>query len=505
MPGPQIPGFNYIPGVGVVAPLFAFEINSGGLYMPVNRFVILGHGDGTGSLADNTPNVCTSLAQADALVGPNSMLREMVRVALLNAPALPLWIASVPASGTAAVWTDTITSFTGTGIAAIEIEGERIQVNVGSADTPTTIATALAAAVNGYWNQLTGKKLGVTATSSAGVVTYTARKAGAIYNSVDFYVPNLQGNVLAQSGVLTHAVGTAGVGSPSLSSALAALGDSPADFIVAPWADSTNIANYAATTNDTSGRWSWARQSYGHVWSILNASISAQTTLGLSLNDRHLSILGVQNLPTPDWTVCAAWAARAAPWLLDISTGGVSRAQSGLALQGVRAPRAQANWPGYTQRNVMVQSGISIWKVDGAGNVVIDKTVTTQQTGPQGQPDVTFRDIQKVYQAAGATAFIRAALANEQSNKGIADTNPGQLASVATTRDIVGTISHAVVNLNKQGVLDNSAIIVKNLVVARDSINPDRVNVYLPALTVNPLDVIAANATFFSLASQLPN
>ncbi|WP_348240357.1 hypothetical protein, partial [Salmonella enterica] len=60
-------GFNFIPGSGLVAPLFAFEVNSAGWYDSVSRLVLFGHKTSGGSLADNTPSVFTSLSEADAL------------------------------------------------------------------------------------------------------------------------------------------------------------------------------------------------------------------------------------------------------------------------------------------------------------------------------------------------------------------------------------------------------------------------------------------------------
>ena len=201
----------------------------------------------------------------------------------------------------------------------------------------------------------------------------------------------------------------------------------------------------------------------------------------------------------------AATAASVAPWLLDVNTGGVSRSQAGIVVQEVRAPRSQANWPGWTQRNTMVQSGVSTWKANAAGQFCIGKIVTTSQYGPQGQPDATFRDVQKLYQASGGISFIRAALANEQSNKGIADVNPGALLAITTTKLIAATVANAYTKLNQQGVFDDPAIFIANLVCARDAVNPDRVNLYTPIITIDPLDVIAANATFYASASQLPS
>jgi phage tail sheath gpL-like len=101
-------GFNNIPGSGLVAPLFAFEVNSGGQFESVSRLVLMGHKVTAGQLADNTMAVCGSLADADFLVGPGSMLREMFRVARAQAPVQEIWLMPVAATGTAATWTLTV-------------------------------------------------------------------------------------------------------------------------------------------------------------------------------------------------------------------------------------------------------------------------------------------------------------------------------------------------------------------------------------------------------------
>ena len=83
--------FNQIPGSGLVAPMFAFEVNSAGGYGSPARLLLIGHKVAAGSLAVNTPTVIGSQSDADSLCGGGSMLREMYRIARQNAPVQEIW------------------------------------------------------------------------------------------------------------------------------------------------------------------------------------------------------------------------------------------------------------------------------------------------------------------------------------------------------------------------------------------------------------------------------
>lgn len=496
--------FNNIPGAGLSAPIFSFEVNSGGQYQQVDRFIIVGKKTAAGTMALNSPVPVFDQNTVDAFAGPGSQLREMFRICAQNAPAAPFWIMAIDDSSlVAATWTNTIGTLPGVGVGTFEIMGEQIQIPVGAADTPTTIAAAIAAAVNAYYNPLTGAMLPVTATSAAAVLTYTARNKGLEFNEVDFYVNSkLPNNIFAASGVWTLAAGTAGSGSPSVAAALAVLGDDPADYIVSPWSDATSLGVYNTLDSDVSGRWAWLRQSYGHVWSASVGSFSALTTLGLTLNDRHTTVMGciapgANGTPHPTWLWVSAIAARLQSWLSDCVTGNVSRNHSGLVLQGIRAPRDRSVWPNYNGRNVLINSGISTFKVGADGSVQIDKIVTTYRTGTSGNPDTVFRDIQAMYQVAGGLKYMRAVLAQEHGTKAIADSNPGSLGAISTPADIQATFIHAYSQLCTNGVFEHADTFAQLLTVQRNSQNPARVDAFVPLDRVNPLDILAANATVY--------
>jgi len=490
--------FNQIPG-NIVAPIIAFEVNSGGQFENRSRLLLIGHANAGAVIAANTPTPCPSIAEARRLAGAGSMLDDMVRLARANAPAQEIWIMAVTETGTKGSRTVTINSAPSAGAAAVQIAGEVVQFTVATGDDEADAATALAAAVNAYFNALNGASLPYTAAAALGVVTLTPRHAGIAMNGLDINVPVLDGsNVL--SGKVTIDAPTAGSGSPDLSSALAALGDDEFDWIVSPFSDATNIGRYETLLSDTSGRWAWNRQIYGHVFYPMADSIANLTTHGLSKDNRHLTVLPViasSNAPQPLWQWAAAIVARIVPWLSDGATGNVSRNQTGLVVEGLLPPRDRAGWLDYATRDAFLGSGLSTWKVNTGGDVVIDKIITTARTF-NDVPDTTFCDIQKIGQLVYALRKFRADLTVEHGQKALADDNPGNLGTISTPADIKATFMHSYQRMVLTGVLENAVQAAELITVNRNADNPNRVDIYAPIDVVNPLDVIAANAVIYS-------
>ncbi len=602
-------GFVNIPGSGLTAPIFSFEVNSGGQYQQIDRLIYVGHKTAAGSLPLNTLVPVADQQTVDTLAGPGSMLREMFRVGIDNAPAAPFYLMAVADLGTTALWNIAVGALPSIGVGTLVIEGEYLPVTVGPTDTPASIASALAAAINGYYNVLTDAMLPVTAQATGAAVTVTARHAGAIMNEVDFFVPPLVGqNLFAAAGVLTVTRPTDGAGTPIVGPALAALMDDPADYVVSPWTDALSMSSYDSFSNDTSGRWAWNRQSYGHVWTCRSDTFAGHIAFAQGFNSRHISVIGrihspfaafalalptnpvagqtitvagtvvifgaaagqvavgatvaatlvnllaflqsstdagigkfgytvgtnaagqsVLNLtaitsgtlgnwllpattvtgaavtqttvsngsPHASWLWAAGITARLQPWLSDCTLGGVSRAHRGLVVQDVLPPRDRAVWPQYNARNALNNNGTSTFEVGRDGSLQISKIVTLYRTGRAGQPDIVFRDVQALYQTAGSLKYLAACLAEEQSNKGIADENPGGLDALTTPSDVKSTFVHGVQTLQTRGVLKQADVTTKQLVVAVDGQNPDRINVALPLSRVNPFDILAANATVY--------
>ena len=494
--------FQNIPGAGLVAPLLTFELTSGGSFQSESRLLLVGHKNTGAVIADNTPQAIGSHNDAVALAGAGSMLAEMARVAFMNAPVQETWIIAPPAVGTAGVWTILVNSVpAGGGVGTIEIAGEPVQVQEAAGDSTATVAAALRDAINAYFNDLTEASLPVTATAAASTVTVTARHLGAIFADLDFFVPTLTSVNAFAGAALTITNTVVPTGDPDLSGALAALGEEPFDFIVSPFGDATNRGRYNTALNDVSGRWAFNRQLYGHVFTQSTGSLAALTTLGLGVNDQHLTILpriASAGNPAPAWILAAAAAARIVPWLSDAATGNVSRNQTGLVVQGVKPQRNRTTLPTYTGRNTLLRSGISTLNVTSDGQVSIDKIITTYQKDQNGQPDETFRDIQGMAQAMIVLRYFRAMLAFEHGQKALADENPGNLGAISTPKSIKATMVHSAYELERRGILENAKGFAERVEVVRNPDNANRVDIFAPFDRVNPLDIMAGNAKMYS-------
>jgi phage tail sheath gpL-like len=490
--------FNFIPGSGLIAPGTFFEVNSGGQYEGQSYGLILGHKSSAGSLADNVVTLCTTIEDAAALAGPGSQLYEMFRVARRAAPVQRLYIAAIPVTGTAPSWTLTLTALAAAGgDGTVEIAGRQIKVNAGASEAVNASAANLAAAINAFVDPLTKAYLPVTATVATNVVTLTGRHAGTTMNELEIAVDSgIAGNIYAGKVAIANPVPA--TGTASVSTVLAALGDDPLDWIVSAFSDTANFTAASAALSDLSGRWAWNVQMYGHYFSVNTGNTGANTTFGLAQNDRHLSTVARVASPTPSWEWIAQYVARVLPWLTDDTNGNASRNQSDLVLEDIRPPRDRTVWPIYAVRNTLNGSGMSTWKVNAAGQVVIDKLITMQRLNASGAPDTTFRDIQAIAQVMLGIRYMRAGLSYRNANKAIADANPSNLPAITTPPDIRSDLISLYGDLVDRGLFENKAEFAKRAKVERDRSNPARVNINMDLDRVNPLDILAANATIYA-------
>jgi len=491
-------GFNTIPG-NLVAPIITFEVNSGGKFSNESRGLIITHKATGATMADNVATFPASRKEARQLAGKNSILSDMYR-RMSRAGAQNLWIMAAAASGTAQVRTitiDTVPAAGGVGI--MGVAGERLQITLGAGDTVTDAATALAAAINAYYDPLTEAELPYTATSALGVVTMTAAHEGAIFEGVDVWVDDTVAN--AFDGNVTLAVTTPGAGDPDLSAALAAIDEQNWDWIYIPFSDDANFTRYETLLSDVSGRWAWNQQLYGHVFTAKRASTAALTTYGDAKDTRHVSTLwsfADSGDSTPIWGVLAEQMGRLHNWLSDGANGGVTRGHEGLVAEGQNAPRDVSTWPQYETRNTFVQLGMSTWRVNGVGKVELDKVITHHQT-ESGAPDTVFRDIQSIAQLTYGLRKMRADLAFNHSNQiSASDDTLNENLPVSTVQDVEGTLTHSYNELVGQGVFRGARAFGEAVTVTRDADNPNRYNIFAPILRGVPLDVLAANATIYT-------
>ena len=497
------PLFNFIPGSGLVGPGTFAEVNSGGQFTSNSRILVIGQKSAAGALADNTPMICPTVQEAARLAGPGSQLYEMTRMVRRHAPVQEIHIAAMPVSGGAAmVRTITLANIPASGGAwRLDIAGRSLTGVAAAGDTPTAVATALAAAINTYVDGATLAYLPVTATSALAVVTVTARATGAYANEIEIYAnPALSGNIFATPGVVTVATTTPGAGTPVLSTLLGALGDDPFDWIVSPLSDATSMTSAETFLSDATGRWSYSQQLYGHYFTIATNNIGGHVAYGLARNSQHSSTIAWWTSPTPSYEALGYLVGIQLPWLSDDTNGNAARNQSDRPSSAeILPPRDRSTWPNYATRNALLNNGMSTFKVNSVGQVMPDKLITHYRLNGSGQPDEVFRNIQAIAVTMHGLRYLRAGLSYRHANRALALANPGNLASISTPADITADLVEFYGDLVSRGLFQDALAFARGLVVEIDKTNPSRVNISLSPMTkVNPLDILAAQATIYS-------
>ncbi len=366
----------------------------------------------------------------------------------------------------------------------VYIAGVQVPVTVNSGDSATTIGAAVAAAVNANTD------LPVTASAATGTVTLTAVNKGTGGNDIDIEV-NLGGRAngeITPAGVgVTITAMASGATNPSLTTPLANLGDSAFDAIALGNNDATSIGALTGFLNDNAGRWSYAAQIFGHWFAAFRGTYSATVTEAATLNDQHGSMIPAN--ASPSWT--PEWAAAYAAFALVSARADPGQGIRAVPLQGI-IPPARQNRFSWSQRNALLAIGMSTFKVV-SGQVVLEKAVTTYQKNGQGQPDNSYRDLETMFLLMAIIRAMASLFSGRYARAKLAAAGtrvvPG--SGVVTPAAIQADYVAEFQTFQSNGWVQNAAAFAAALVVAKDTANPNRINVLWPGSLINRLDVLA--------------
>jgi phage tail sheath gpL-like len=424
------------------------------------RALLIGQILAGGTAVPNTPVQGYSQAQVNGLCGTNSMLALMYATYRLMDPFGEVWLGPVSdaSGGTSATGSVVFTGpATAAGTLALYVMGVSVPVVVSAGDTATVIAGNVAAAITASVG------IACTAAAATGTLTLTALHKGLALNDLDVRL-NYIG---VQNGEVTPAgVGVAitplsgGATNPTLTTLLANIGTQLFDFIALPYTDPTSLNALQTFLSDASGRWSAEEMQYGHVFAAYNGTYSARTTFGITRNDQHASILGYYGSPTPAWLEAADWCAAHVIRIRVNPAQGLSTQALGL----LAPPLALRDTPG--ERNTLLFDGISTFTVDAAGICRIDRTITTYQQNPSGQPDNSYLETNLLFQAMYAARYIAAQLTSQFISAGkilVSNGTPIGPGSPATTPNaILGAVFGIYAYLSSIFIVQNPQTFARN-------------------------------------------
>lgn len=488
--------FHQIPS-NLRLPLFYAEVDPShaNTATATGRALLIGQKTAAGSAPANVLVDPLSVADAKNLFGQGSILAQMYFTYRKNdsfGDVLAMPVADA-GGGVAAIGNISFTGpATAPGTLSLYLGGFLAPVVVTSGMTASQLATALVAAVTAL------PDLAVTAAIDGAhtyQVDFTAKNAGLEGNDIDIQL-NFKGSQAGEAtpaGIVpTITAMSTGATNPTLTTALANLGDEPFDFIAMPYTDATSIAALTAFLNDSQGRWSWQMQIYGHVFMAFRGTFSGQTTLGTGLNDQHSTVLGFNGSPTPNWKWAAALCAQAA-----ISArADAAQPVRDVVLQDVLAPPVASRFsPG--QRNTLLFDGISTFTVQ-AGAVVLEKVITTYQKNAFASPDNSYLDVETLFNLAFVLRTLQGVVTSKYGRSKLADDNTALPAGsgVVTPNVIKQDIIAKYGELEVGGFVQDTEIFAAAVIVQRNSQNSNRVDVLWPGVLIDRLDVFALLAQF---------
>lgn len=379
------------------------------------------------------------------------------------------------------------TSSTAAGIISLYIGGVRVQVAVRPTNTPEEIASYLAQAIN------KNTSLPVIAVQSAGKgdITVTAKNGGEAGNSISLRM-NLLGMPGGEStpaglGIMLTSL-SGGAGAPTLDDALANLGDRGFDFIVCPYTDTTSLNSLKDFLSDSEGRWSWAQQLYGHVFTFASGTYGQLTAKGELRNNQHESLPGMFNSPTPDFVWAAAIAGAAAPSLRNAPM----RPLQTLPVSGVMAPPESDRFT-LTERNNLLHSGVSTLTVDDDGTVRIENLITTYQKNNYGAEDDSYLQLETLFLLMYNNRYLRTQITSKFSRMALVKdgTRFATGSAIVTPATIKAELIADYKTLEYNGYVQDSAGFAKGLIVEQNSKNPNRVDVLWDGVLPNQLRIFA--------------
>jgi phage tail sheath gpL-like len=452
--------------------------------------LIVGQRRSTGSVAAGVMTRITSAGQGATYFGRASMLDHMIRAYFRNDPFGEVWAIALDdeGAGVAATATLTVTGpSTAAGTIYLYIGGRLVTTAVASGDAQNTIASAINTAIGA------DADLPVSSSVSTNVVTLTARHKGAQGNKIDVRLNyrGLAGGESLPAGVSIAIVAMAnGATDPSVATAITAMGDQRYDFIVQPYPVAANLNRWRdeLTHAASSGRWGGTRMLYGHAFTCETDTVSNLGTLGATRNDAHHTIWGINKSPTPPWEIAAA-AAGAAAASLRIHP---ARPVQTLPALGVLPP-AEADRFTLTERNTLLNAGISTFTIGRDGTVRLETTISTYQTNAHGDEDESYLYVETPYTLTRINRDWRAHVQSKFPRSILVDngTRFGTGLPMVTPNMLRGEAIAKYAEWELAGYVENADLFAEHLVVERDPDNAQRVNMVLPPDLANQFRILA--------------
>lgn len=489
--------FNFIPNLlrtpGAFVEFDASRAVTGLAALP-NRVLLIGSRVPAGSAA--ALELKQILGEDDGLTyWGNSQLARMSKRFKQASKFTEVWGIGANDDGGAVAATKTIT-VTGTATSAgtlhFLIHGERVNVAVANGDAFGTIAANIDAAIDAVKAE---KQILFTPGTAAGVVTLTCDHAAAFGSDLDVRLNYYDREELDLPSGITIAIadGVAGTTNPDVATVIAVINGT--DWFtkwVTGWNDA---ANMLALESELDSRWGPLVQQDGMIYAGAVGTYSDLATLGNGRNSKFSSIMNgggvVNSSPTPDFEWAAVTAA------VDSNEPDPARPRQTLKLPNVLPP-AREDLFDQSERNLLLQNGISTYTADSGGNVYIERLITTYQTNANANPDTTFLNVNTMHTLFALRYTLRLRITSKYPRHKLADdgANYGPGQAIVTPRVIRAEVLAIFGEWELNGWVEDFTQFAEELIIERNATDKDRLDARLGPNLVNQFRVFAGQIQF---------
>lgn len=486
--------FNSIPN-DLLTPFQAIEFDSTraqtGPSIQEYKVLLLGLMTSAGTATAEKLVQIFSAEEAETKFGKGSPLHAMCKKFLENNLQNKLFAIPQAEEGGASSSAGTLT-FTGTATAAgtiyLYLAGRKVTVSVAVGDTDIVIVAALQAAIVAMTEEIP-----FTSAINGGdptILDLTSIVGGEAMTDLDVRVNYLQGEELPAGVALVIVPMAAGAVNPTIAAAIVEMGDEQYNLIGMQYSDAANL-----TLAEAEGlvRWGPLVQKEGQFIVGKDDTQGNLSTLGDSRNSQFMTIMGTTKILQPSWECISAVVGQVA------IAGQIDPARpfQTLPLLGLSSPSSTERFT-LTQRNNLLKDSISSFVVDSGGVVRIERLITTRDLNDVGAPDLSFLDLNTMLTLSYLRFDLRAQLSSRFPRFKIADDGtriaPGQ---AVTTPEKIGAELIAIFRAwEKLGLVENGDQFKSDLIVERNLLDPNRVDIRMGPDLINQLRVEAVQIQF---------
>ena len=354
----------------------------------VKRALMIGTMSASGTAAAGKAVQVRSADKAKKLFGNGSPAAIMAEEFLSHNTTEELYVLPIAEPSAGQKWNKSfvvVASNTAAGSVFITINGKKINAAVSDGATASAVASAITAAINGEENCPVEAEVVEDGENNRISVKLTSVVKGVTgnYNKVEITSAASGVSITGQDAVL-------GTLSPDIETPLKNLGSVRYHYLACEFTDSANLKALANELND---RYTALRQIDGRCFISLTGEVGDTDTSGTmlyaaqSINCPHIVSVPRGNAVQHPCVWAAAWCAVLSRRLSDDPAANTT---------DIEIDDLTVDEFSFDDRQSLLAAGISTYRLDSTGTVLVERVVTSYTENSDGARDTSYLDIQVV-------------------------------------------------------------------------------------------------------------